>query len=206
MNPLLLRTLRRPLISRNLNRKAVENSLFRYGKLPNRAASTSAAPEDIDLDVLDDDSDIQDPGIYETILPPEPYVFGTSHIVPRPVPTRIIRPSYVQKEVENGIPYPPEQYTGDGRILFGTGEEKALRAAASLAKRTVDYAGTLVKVRFSIARFEQRRRCMTTDRLFCRPESPPTILTRPYISSSSPIQHTLRLCCTRDFPNHVALA
>jgi len=34
-------------------------------------------------------------GTYSVILPPEPFVFGVSHIPQRPVASRIVRPSYV---------------------------------------------------------------------------------------------------------------
>ncbi|KAH8092496.1 methionyl aminopeptidase [Cristinia sonorae] len=94
----------------------------------------------------DSDADIQDLGIYDVILPPEPYIFGVSHITPRTVPVHILRPEYVQATRGDGAPYPPERYSGDGRIGLGTVEEVKLRAAARLAKKTLEYAGSLVKV------------------------------------------------------------
>lgn len=96
------------------------------------------------------DFDVQDSGIYDVILPSEPHVFGTSHIKPRPVPPSILRPPYIQERSEEGAPYPPERYLGDGRIELGSEEEEKLRAAARLAKRTVDFAGSLVKVRLPL--------------------------------------------------------
>ena len=37
---------------------------------------------------------LPDFGDYDIILPPEPYVWGVSHIHPRPVPDGIARPTY----------------------------------------------------------------------------------------------------------------
>jgi hypothetical protein len=45
-----------------------------------RLASTDAPEEDF--------------GNYQIILPQEPYIWGTSHIVPRPVPPHIQKPLY----------------------------------------------------------------------------------------------------------------
>ena len=48
--------------------------------------------------------DLEDFGDYEIILPPEPPIFGTSHITPRSVPEHILRPPYAReatKEPQN---------------------------------------------------------------------------------------------------------
>ena len=102
-------------------------------------------------DDVDEDVFIQDPGFYEVILPTEPYVFGTSHIAPRLVSSSIARPPYVPDVVLHNTPYPPEKYVGDGRVALGTEEETKLKAAAKLAKKTVDYAGTLIQVRHTLS-------------------------------------------------------
>ena len=87
------------------------------------------------------------PGDYSVVLPKEPYVWGVSHIIPRPVPVHISRPPYIKgdrpilDDPKNGDPY-----EGDGRIMLGSSEEKSLRKAALLARDALKYASTLVKV------------------------------------------------------------
>jgi hypothetical protein len=83
-------------------------------------------------------------GTYSVILPPEPFIFGVSHIPQRPVPSHIARPSYVTPSARGQSD--PCVSSGDGRIqLDGTGEWR-LRRAAQLAREVLEYAGTLVKV------------------------------------------------------------
>ena len=93
-------------------------------------------------------------GSYSVILPPEPFVFGVSHIAPRVVPPHIPLPPYVQslpllgrKPGEHERPFNGDPYSGHGRIPLGGGDELRLRKAAHLAKLVLDYAGSLVKVR-----------------------------------------------------------
>lgn len=84
-------------------------------------------------------------GDYDIILPPEPYVFGVSHIVPRTVPNQIVRPQYAQRQgckVSNSVAL----CKGDGRIGLASEDESCLRKAARLARRARDYASTLTKV------------------------------------------------------------
>jgi len=83
--------------------------------------------------------DAEDFGSYSVILPPEPYIFGVSHIPQRPIPSQIARPPYV---TAHGQPAP----SGDGRIQLGSPAEWRLRRAAQLAREVLEYAGTLVKV------------------------------------------------------------
>ena len=82
-------------------------------------------------------------GIYSVILPPEPYVFGVSHIAQRPVPPHILRPPYVTPSSSAQ----PTSNSGDGRIQLGSSGERRLRSAARLARNVLEYAGTLVKVK-----------------------------------------------------------
>jgi methionyl aminopeptidase len=87
-------------------------------------------------------------GTYSVILPPEPFVLGVSHIVQRPVPEHIPRPSYVTSSIQGqsalgGV-------SDDGRILLGSSGERRLRQAARLARDVLEYAGTLVKVKADI--------------------------------------------------------
>jgi len=87
------------------------------------------------------------PGDYSVVLPKEPFVWGVSHIIPRPVPIHISRPPYIKGgrpilgDPDNGDPY-----EGDGRIALGSSEEQSLRKAALLARDALNYASTLAKV------------------------------------------------------------
>ena len=84
-------------------------------------------------------------GHYSVILPPEPFVFGVSHILQRPVPSHIARPSYVTPSAPDLSN--PFVSSGDGRIELGSPGEWRLRRAAQLAREVLEYAGTLVKVK-----------------------------------------------------------
>lgn len=94
-------------------------------------------------DILESDDDF---GIYSVILPPEPFVFGVSHIAQRPVPPHILRPPYVtpSSRAHSGG---AASTSGDGRIQLGSSEDRRLRSAAQLARNVLEYAGTLVKVK-----------------------------------------------------------
>ena len=91
-------------------------------------------------------SEVEDFGDYEIILPPEPHVFGVSHIIPRTVPSNILRPSYILDSPSRTL---KDNGTtgGDGRIVLGSDDEHHLRRAARLARNVLEYAGSLVKVR-----------------------------------------------------------
>ncbi|KAL5527906.1 hypothetical protein ACEPAG_6707 [Sanghuangporus baumii] len=95
--------------------------------------------------------EIDDPGNYEIILPPEPPVWGVKHIPVRGVPDHISRPAYAipGKIVEDSDPYHGEPYAGDGRIKLSSEEERKLRRANSLAKRTLDKASELIRIGIS---------------------------------------------------------
>lgn len=87
-------------------------------------------------------------GDYDIILPPEPFVWGVSHIRPRTVQGHIERPVYaVPGWNKEGGPDHGDPYEGDGIIPLGGEEEARLRRAAQLAKLTRDYVATLVQVR-----------------------------------------------------------
>lgn len=114
-------------------------------------APPNAAPEDTEHGDGDEEiysDEISDFGAYSVILPEEPFVFGTSHITPRSVPSHIPHPPYIG--APPNVPHHGDPYTGDGRILLGEAEERRLRSAAQLAKQALDYAGSLVEVRFDI--------------------------------------------------------
>jgi len=90
-------------------------------------------------------------GTYSVVLPPEPFVFGISHIPLRPIPAHIPRPPYVVTPSIHGDSThagggSSSTSTSDGRIQLGSLGEQRLRRAASLAREVLEYAGTLVKV------------------------------------------------------------
>jgi methionyl aminopeptidase len=94
---------------------------------------------------------VEDFGVYNVILPEEPFVWGVSHIPLRAVPDHIARPPYAlrhdrsmslaKSETDHG-----EHYDGDGRINLGSIEEERVRSAATLARNVRNYAGSLVQV------------------------------------------------------------
>lgn len=101
-------------------------------KIPNRNSSSICSPDDI-----------PDFGHYSVILPPEPYVFGVSDIKPRPVPSYIRRPSYVDRSTEGTLGTSEIRV---GRCALGGESEVRIREAAKLAKKVREYAGSLVQV------------------------------------------------------------
>ena len=90
-------------------------------------------------------------GTYSVILPPEPFIFGVSHIPRRPVPSHIARPSYVTPSTHGQSN--PCVSSGDSRIQLDSPGEWRLRRAARLAREVLEYAGTLVKVKAGVRRF-----------------------------------------------------
>jgi methionyl aminopeptidase len=84
-------------------------------------------------------------GEYQVILPHEPFVWGTSHIKPRPIPQHIPWPAYALAGGESEDLPNADPYRGDGIIPLGGEEEARLRRAATLAKKVREYVGTIVK-------------------------------------------------------------
>ncbi|KAK0207102.1 methionyl aminopeptidase [Desarmillaria ectypa] len=78
-------------------------------------------------------------GTYSVILPEEPFVFGVSHIAPRPVPPSIRVPPYI----DGGHDVTPAD---DGIITLDGEEEARVRRAGALASKVREFAGSLVKV------------------------------------------------------------
>lgn len=114
------------------------------------ARETVACGED------DDISDVRPEffGTYSIILPPEPFVFGVSHIAQRPVPTHIPRPSYITSSIHGQSTFGGA--SDDGRTRLGSSGEQRLRQAAQLAQEVLEYAGTLVKVKADLVIRQQR--------------------------------------------------
>lgn len=86
-------------------------------------------------------------GEYDVILPKEPFVWGVSHIQPRPVPDHIQRPKYA---LPNGSDPDSEEMKYRPLKGFRTikqGEDEIhLRNTARLASEILQYAGSLVNV------------------------------------------------------------
>jgi methionyl aminopeptidase len=85
-------------------------------------------------------------GLYDIILPSEPYVYGTKWMKSRTVPDHILRPPYAMKPAQK-----EEKHTGEPpgphfKIVEGSESETRLREAAKLAKKVKEYAGSLVQV------------------------------------------------------------
>jgi hypothetical protein len=114
------------------------------------ASSTSGHHATVPHDEENDTSELGAEffGTYSVILPPEPFIFGVSHIPQRPVPSHIARPSYVSRSAHGQSN--PCVSSGDGRIQLGSPGEWRLRRAAQLAREVLEYAGTLVKVKAGI--------------------------------------------------------
>jgi hypothetical protein len=105
------------------------------------------AIDDTKIGISEPDAD-EDFGNYSVILPPEPFVFGVSHIPQRPVPSHIQRPPYLTSSAQDSLVL--KGSSSDGRIPLGGFEEWRLRQAARLAREVLEYAGTLVKVKAGI--------------------------------------------------------
>ncbi|KAK0243408.1 methionyl aminopeptidase [Armillaria nabsnona] len=82
---------------------------------------------------------VYDFGTYSVIFPEEPFVFGVSHIAPKPVPPSIPAPPYVG----SGHDVAP---AGDSIVTLGGEEEARARRAGALASKVREFAGSLVKV------------------------------------------------------------
>jgi methionyl aminopeptidase len=85
----------------------------------------------------------EDSGVYSIIFPPDPVVWGVSHIKPRTVPPHIVRPPYALPG--NDAPDPPSHQSA-GKIKLGGEAEHKIREAALLAKKVREFAGTQIKV------------------------------------------------------------
>jgi len=88
---------------------------------------------------------IEDFGHYSVILPPEPFIFGVSHIKQREVPRDIEKPAYV---FNNGNEHLEGVNKPESIIELGGEAESRLRRVGQLASKVREFAGSLVKVIF----------------------------------------------------------
>jgi len=87
-------------------------------------------------------------GIYNVILPHEPFVFGVSHIKPRQVPPSIPRPPYALQgpKRHSSLKPEPKLNADDGKIPLGSEEEEKMRRVCALARDVREFCADLVKV------------------------------------------------------------
>ncbi|KAI0677699.1 methionine aminopeptidase [Trametes maxima] len=87
-------------------------------------------------------------GYYEVVLPQEPFVWGTSHIIPRVVPLHIPKPPYVPELLgpDADPPTAEENMLSSQRKFITDAEDlKKLRTSARFAGEVLNFAGTLVQ-------------------------------------------------------------
>ena len=88
-------------------------------------------------------------GEYAVILPPDPPLWGVSHIIPRTVPKHIPRPPYARSKAlgsDHDDPYLGDPYDGHGKVVLNSEAETSLRAAALLARHTLEMIGSHIQV------------------------------------------------------------
>ena len=85
------------------------------------------------------------------ILPEEPFVWGTAHILPRPVPAWIARPPYVDD------PAGAANASTERRLITDAADVVRLRRAAELARRALELAGSLVAVSVYLGSLQDMR-------------------------------------------------
>lgn len=173
--------------------------------------SSLASPRDV-IDSNEDLDEASDFGTYSVILPSEPFVFGVGHIRTRPVPEHIALPPYVaslplsrRHAGEDERPFNGDPYSGDGKIELGGEAETHLRAAARLAKKTLDFAGSLVKVCIAFCFLvEEVEIAWPSDAFLSRLASLLRPSTRLSMTSSQNTMHIRLLSCIRAFQNPAA--
>lgn len=174
---------------------------------PRLHSSLSMNEETLDS-IHESEEEGYDFGSYSVILPPEPFVFGVGHIRARSVPSHISLPPYVASlplpQRRAGVderPFDGDPYTGDGRIELGSEAESRLRTAAKLAKKTLEFAGSLVNVGSTTY---NPILVPSDDHLFNRLESLLRLLIMPYMTLSCRTAHTRLLSCTPASPKPAA--
>ncbi|RPD67446.1 methionine aminopeptidase [Lentinus tigrinus ALCF2SS1-7] len=141
-----LGSLSRPLVRASGSRIAASPARVQPPKLPRFRRHTSSTASHEPEQAEPSEHDLRY-GYYDVILPEEPYVWGTSHIIPRGVPPHIRRPPYVPDRVNPEASTPEEGPAATARKLITDTEDLVrLRRAAQLAAKTLQFAGTLVQV------------------------------------------------------------
>lgn len=142
-------------------------------------------------------------GNYSVILPPEPFVWGVSHIHRRSVPDHIPRPIYANADYAQD-PEPQDHIEFDESIVkLGTEEETKLRSAAKLAKEIRDFAGSLVKVSsFSVCVMRMHTHDLRSRR---RQGLPRILLIKLFTKLSFRVVHIQAPCSIEGTRKHAAL-
>ncbi|PVF96545.1 Creatinase/aminopeptidase [Serendipita vermifera] len=97
-------------------------------------------------------SDVEvDFGDYEIVLPPENSPEGVQDVAIREVPSHIPLPSYARPSPAFGA---APSVSNKSRFVLGSEEERKMRKACNLAKQTLDYAGSLVKIGETTSRID----------------------------------------------------
>ncbi|KAI0329634.1 methionine aminopeptidase [Cubamyces sp. BRFM 1775] len=125
----------------------------RGGQSRLNSSSSQVSPlDDIPPDTEPSEHDLRF-GYYDVLLPSEPFVWGTAHILPRPVPPHIRRPPYVPE-----LQGPEAEAEADGRmaeegidatrrkLIRDPEDVEKLRRAARLASDVLEFAGSLLQV------------------------------------------------------------
>lgn len=122
-----------------MNRLARHWSVFRKQQLRLAQSRSYQSIRKLNLNV-------KEPEGYNVILPPEPFVFGVSHIQPRSVPDHIVKPPYARGGNQNTTVVEEIPIQDGGKIELGGEAELRIREAALLAKKVREFAATQVKV------------------------------------------------------------
>ena len=85
-------------------------------------------------------------GFFDVILPEEPFVWGTSHIIPRGVPPQIPRPPYVPDPSCPDAVWDERHSRAKRKFITSEDDLKKLRRAAKLAAETLQFAELLAQV------------------------------------------------------------
>ena len=85
-------------------------------------------------------------GYYDVILPEEPFVWGTSHIIPRGVPPQIPRPPYVPDPSNPDALRKEDPSRAKRKLITDREDLQKLRRAARLAAETLQFAELLAQV------------------------------------------------------------
>ncbi|KAH7909736.1 methionine aminopeptidase [Hygrophoropsis aurantiaca] len=150
----------------------------------------------VEYDANTNDAHDFDFGDYSVILPPEPFIFGVSHITPRSVPDGIPRPPYARVQPILHDSGSKAEGSDSNRIPLASQAESRLRRAAQLARDVREFAGTLVKPRVTTLEIDAAvHEYILAHSAYPSPLRYPG--TSPYPSlEAEPISGFPRSCCT----------
>ncbi|KAI0658629.1 peptidase M24, structural domain-containing protein [Cubamyces menziesii] len=145
LKPKRLGAPRRPL-PRHVLPLAAQHTPHFHGQCRLNSTSSPSSPDDIPPDTEPSEHDLRF-GYYDILLPSEPFVWGTTHILPRPVPPHIRKPPYVPELLGPDAEGEGDSVTATQRRLIRDPEDvEKLKRAARLAGDVLEFAGSLVQV------------------------------------------------------------